>query len=256
MQLVILAGGKGTRISEETHFLPKPLIEIGGRPIIWHIMKYYAEHGIKKFVICCGYKAEVIKEYFTNYGLHASDMTIDIAKNSITYHKRHYEDWQVTLLDTGLETQTGGRLKKISKYLKDTFCFTYGDGLANVNIKDQIKFHKKHKKLATMTIVKPKGRFGAVELEGNKIIKFLEKPAGDGSWINGGFFILEKKVLQYIKDDETSWEDEPLKELTKDKQLIAYKHKGFWHPMDTLRDKQYLEEIWKGNNCPWKNWNA
>ena len=254
MQLVILAGGRGTRISEESYLRPKPLIEIGGKPIIWHIMKYYSGHGINDFVICCGYKSESLKEYFTNYGLHLSDMTVDISKNKISYHKRSDEKWKVTLIDTGLDTQTGGRLKRVKKYLKNTFCFTYGDGLSNVDIKSQIKFHIKHKKKASMTIVQPMGRFGAVQVKNNMISSFLEKPIGDGGWINGGFFILNKEVLNYIKDDNTVWEQSPLVNLADDKELMAFKHKGFWHPMDTIRDKEYLEDVWSSSSCPWKNW--
>ncbi|OUV60943.1 MAG: glucose-1-phosphate cytidylyltransferase [Cellvibrionales bacterium TMED122] len=256
MQVVILAGGRGTRISEESLLRPKPLIEIGERPIIWHIMKTYSYHGINDFIICCGYKGELIKEYFSNFGLYSSDMTIEVRKNKITFHKKNFENWKITLIDTGSDTQTGGRIKRVRDYLNNTFCFTYGDGLSDVNIKKSIEFHKKNKKIATMTVVQPAGRFGAVKIKKNLVEKFSEKPVGDGGWINGGFFVLEKKSLDYIKDDYTIWEQEPLKNLSKQNQLSSFKHKGFWHPMDTIRDKEYLEEEWRKPNCPWKKWNV
>tara|TARA_Y100000389_G_C17414636_1_gene492970 strand:+ start:745 stop:1515 length:771 start_codon:yes stop_codon:yes gene_type:complete len=255
MQLVILAGGLGTRISEESILRPKPLIEIGGRPIIWHIMKHYSHYGINDFVICCGYKGYMIKEFFSNYLLHISDVTINLDKNQIQFHNSKKDSWTITLVDTGAETQTGGRLKRVEKYLKPEFCMTYGDGLSNVNIKKLINFHKKNKKLATMTTVQPPGRFGIVKTKGDKILNFLEKPVGNGAWINGGFFVLNKKILKLIKDDMTIWEKKPLEILAKKRELISFKHKDFWHPMDTLRDKHYLEDLWQKKNCPWKLWN-
>ena len=255
MQLVILAGGLGTRISEESILRPKPLIEIGGRPIIWHIMKHYSHYGINDFIICCGYKGYMIKEFFSNYLLHISDVTINLDKNQIKFHNSKKDSWTITLVDTGAETQTGGRLKRVEKYLKPEFCMTYGDGLSNVNIKKLINFHKKNKKLATMTTVQPPGRFGIVKTKGDKILNFLEKPVGNGAWINGGFFVLNKKILKLIKDDMTIWEKKPLEILAKKRELISFKHKDFWHPMDTLRDKQYLEDLWQEKNCPWKLWN-
>jgi glucose-1-phosphate cytidylyltransferase len=255
MQAVILAGGKGTRISEESQIKPKPLIEIGGKPIIWHIMKNYSFHGINDFIICCGYKAELVKEYFSNFGLYSSDITIDLKKKKIHYHKKKIEKWKITLIDTGLETQTGGRIKRVKDHLKDTFCLTYGDGLSDVDISKSISFHKKQKKLATMTTVQPAGRFGAVNIQNNLIQDFKEKPIGDGGWINGGFFVLNKKILNYIKDDNSIWEQEPLMKIAQNKQLVSFKHDQFWHPMDTLRDKEYLEKLWNNKNCPWKIWN-
>ena len=255
MQLVILAGGLGTRISEESILRPKPLIEIGGRPIIWHIMKHYSHYGINDFIICCGYKGYMIKEFFSNYLLHISDVTINLDKNQIKFHNSKKDSWTITLVDTGAETQTGGRLKRVEKYLKPEFCMTYGDGLSNVNIKKLINFHKKNKKLATMTTVQPPGRFGIVKTKGDKILNFLEKPVGNGAWINGGFFVLNRKILKLIKDDMTIWEKKPLEILAKKRELISFKHKNFWHPMDTLRDKQYLEDLWQEKNCPWKLWN-
>jgi len=255
MQAVILAGGRGTRISEESILRPKPLIEIGGKPIIWHIMKNYSYHGINDFVICCGYKAELVKEYFANYGLYSSDITIDTKTKKIRFHKKKLENWNITLIDTGIETQTGGRIKRVKNYLKSTFCLTYGDGLSDVNISKTIKFHKKNKKLATMTTVQPTGRFGAVNINKNLVNKFIEKPKGDGGWINAGFFVLNKKVIDFIKDDSTIWEKTPLMKLSQNKQLVAFKHTSFWHPMDTLRDKEYLEQLWNSKNCPWEIWN-
>ena len=256
MKAVILAGGLGTRISEETSSKPKPLIEIGGMPILWHIMKIYSSYGINDFVICCGYKGYMIKEYFANYSLHNSDITLDLKKNEIEVHKKSVEPWKITLVDTGLITMTGGRLKRIEKFLDDeTFCFTYGDGLSDLNITNLIKFHKEQKTLATVTAVKPPGRFGAMSILDNRVEKFQEKPEGDKNWINGGFFVLESKVLDYIRDDSTIWEHEPLEKLSTEHQLSAYLHPGFWQPVDTLRDKNRLEELWNSDSPPWKNWN-
>ena len=254
MQAVILAGGRGTRISEESLVRPKPLIEIGGKPIIWHIMKNYSYYGINDFIICCGYKAELVKEYFANFGLYSSDISVDIKTRKITFHKKKLENWKITLVDTGIDTQTGGRIKRVKKYLENTFCLTYGDGVSNVNIDKTIKFHKKNKKLATMTTVQPAGRFGAVNIKNNLVTEFIEKPRGDGGWVNGGFFVLNKKVLDFIKDDYSIWEKDPLTNLSKKGQLTTYKHRSFWHPMDTLRDKDYLENLWNSGNCPWKLW--
>tara|TARA_A100001388_G_C28772232_1_gene504633 strand:- start:3161 stop:3934 length:774 start_codon:yes stop_codon:yes gene_type:complete len=255
MYAVILAGGLGTRLSEETTLKPKPMVEIGGRPILWHILKIYSFYGINNFIICCGYKGYLIKEYFANYSLHLSDVTFDIANNSIEWHQQRGETWKVTLIDTGPNTATGGRLKKVADFIQgDTFCFTYGDGLTNANIKDQIEFHKKHGKLATVLAVKPPGRFGALDLEEDLVIDFLEKPEGDRSWINGGFFVLQKKVIDYIDSFEMPWERDPLMQLAKERELRSYFHKGFWQPMDTLRNKNYLEELWKTGNPPWKIW--
>jgi glucose-1-phosphate cytidylyltransferase len=255
MKAVILAGGLGTRISEETSTKPKPMIEIGGMPILWHIMKIYSLHGINDFVICCGYKGYMIKEYFTNYSLHMSDITIDMNDDSIQIHQKSVEPWKVTLVDTGEDSMTGGRLKRVKKFVKnETFCFTYGDGLANINITKLINFHKEKKKIATVTAVQPPGRFGSLEIEGNNVVNFKEKPSGDGNWINGGFFILEPKVLDYISDDLTIWEKDPLEKLASERQLNVYKHKQFWQPIDTLRDKKYLEELWNSNKAPWKMW--
>jgi glucose-1-phosphate cytidylyltransferase len=254
MKSVILAGGLGTRISEESATKPKPMIEIGGRPILWHIMKMYSAHGINDFVICCGYKGYVIKEYFANYFLHMSDVTIDLANNSVEVHHKKAEPWKVTLVDTGESTQTGGRLKRIKDYIDGNFCMTYGDGVGSINITELIKFHSKHGQLATMTAVQPPGRFGALDLNGTQIESFLEKPQGDGGWINGGFFVLNPKALDLIEEDETIWERKPLETLAEQRQLQAYFHKGFWQPMDTLRDKNHLEELWSSNLAPWKLW--
>ena len=255
MKAVILAGGFGTRISEETMVKPKPLIEIGGMPILWHIMKNYSVYGINEFVICCGYKGYMIKEYFANYFLHMSDVTFDIKNNEMEVHQKYAEPWTVTLVDTGMETMTGGRLKRIKNYLNDeSFCFTYGDGLSNVKISELIDFHKKYKKLATLTAVKPPGRFGVLDLKEDIVKKIVEKPEGDGSWINGGFFVLEPSVLDYITNDSTIWEKEPLEQLAKNKNLAAYRHQGFWQPLDTLRDKNQLEQLWSKGNAPWKSW--
>ncbi len=255
MKAVILSGGLGTRISEETHLKPKPMIEIGGRPILWHVMKIYAAHGISDFIVCCGYKGYLIKEYFANYFLHQSDVTIDLATNSIEVHQKKAEPWRITLVDTGDNTQTGGRLKRVAQYLdEEDFCLTYGDGLGSVNVKELINFHRDHGRKATMTAVQPPGRFGALELSGTQITSFLEKPQGDGGWINGGFFVLNPKVLGLIESDDTLWERVPLESLARDNQLQAYFHKGFWQPMDTLRDKNMLEALWAEGNAPWKVW--
>lgn len=255
MKAVILAGGLGTRISEETSTRPKPMIEIGGRPIIWHIMKIYSSFGINDFVICCGYKGYIIKEYFANYFLHSSDVTFDIAKNVMEVHQNSGEPWRVTLVDTGESTQTGGRLKRVAKYLgNEDFCMTYGDGVGNVDIASLIAFHRSHGALATMTATQPPGRFGAIELNGNYVNRFLEKPHGDGGWINGGFFVLSPKVIGYVESDDTPWERAPLENLAKDGQLRAYFHEGFWQPMDTLRDRNHLESLWTEGNAPWKLW--
>jgi len=255
MKTVILAGGQGTRISEETHLKPKPMIEIGGKPILWHIMKSYSAHGIHDFIICLGYKGYFIKEYFANYFLHNSNVTFDMENNSMKVHENSAEPWKVTLVDTGDKTMTGGRLKRVASYLdNEPFCFTYGDGLSNVDIGALIKFHKKQKTLATVTSVQPPGRFGALSMEDNKIIAFEEKPQGDGSWINGGFFVLSPKVLDYIQDDTSIWERTPLQRLSEEGQLSAFRHHGFWQPMDTLRDRIHLEELWESNKAPWKIW--
>lgn len=254
MKAVILAGGFGTRISEETHLKPKPMIEIGGMPILWHIMKTYSSYGINDFVICCGYKGYVIKEYFANYFLHMSDVTFDLSNNKMEVHKKSVEPWKITLVDTGLNTMTGGRLKKIENFVDDTFCFTYGDGLSDVNINKLIDFHKKRKSIATVTVVQPPGRFGNLNIQNDMVINFREKPKGDGNWINGGFFVLEPKIFDYIKNDSTVWEHEPLEELVKINQLSAYTHSGFWQAVDTLRDKNYLEELWNTKNALWKIW--
>jgi glucose-1-phosphate cytidylyltransferase len=254
MKAVILAGGLGTRISEETSTKPKPMVEIGGKPILWHIMKSYSAHGVNDFVICCGYKGYVIKEYFANYFLHMSDVTFDMQNNQMEVHTRNTEPWKVTLVDTGDETMTGGRLKRVRPYISDEemFCFTYGDGVSDVNISELIAFHKSHGKLATLTATQPPGRFGALNLEGQKINSFQEKPQGDGAWINGGYFVLSPKVIDYIDDDSTTWEKSPMENLAKDGQLDAFFHHGFWQPMDTLRDKIHLEEMWQAGNAPWK----
>ena len=254
MQAVILAGGLGTRISEETHLKPKPMIEIGGKPIIWHIMKIYSHYGIKNFIICCGYKGYKIKEYFANYALHLSDITFHIDNDEIEIHKKLTEDWKVTLVDTGEKTSTGGRLKRIKKYINGTFCMTYGDGVGDINIKDLIDFHNSHDKIATLTCVIPPARWGSLKIEGDNVTDFKEKPSGNSNWINGGFFVLEPKVLDLIDNDECIWEEEPLKNLVRQKQLKSFKHNGFWRPMDTLRDKNYLENLWHKKEAPWKKW--
>lgn len=258
MKVVILAGGYGTRISEETLLKPKPMVEIDDMPLLLHLMKYYSSFGLNEFIICCGYKGYFIKEYFNNYFTYNADITVDLSKNQLEIHKKNTEEWKITLVDTGKDSMTGGRLKRVKNYLKndDDFCFTYGDGLSDVDINDLISFHKKHKKKATVTAVTPPGRFGALEINdcNNLVNKFVEKPAGDGTRINGGFFVLSPKVIDYIKNDQTIWEQEPLKNLAKDSELVAYNHDGFWQPMDTLRDKIYLENLYKSNNAPWKVW--
>ncbi len=255
MKAVILAGGLGSRISEETHLKPKPLIEIGSMPILWHIMKIYSKYDITDFVVCCGYKGYLIKEYFANYFLHSSDVTIDIMNNKMDVHRKSAEPWKITLVDTGLDTMTGGRLRRVKNFVEnETFCFTYGDGLGDVNVSELIKFHKNQKTIVTVTSVQPPGRYGLLDIQGNKISKFIEKPSGDGNWINGGFFVLEPKVFDYLRDDSTVWEREPLEKLSKDGQLSAYKHTGFWQPLDTLRDKNYLEKLWASGKAPWKIW--
>lgn len=256
MKAVILAGGLGTRISEETHLKPKPMIEIGGRPILWHIMKSYSAHGVNDFVICCGYKGYLIKEYFANYFLHMSDVTFDMCHNRMEVHQKKAEPWRVTLIDTGEETMTGGRLKRVAEYLKDeeAFCFTYGDGVANVDIAASLAFHRAHGKLATVTAVLPPGRFGALAREGDAVRGFIEKPRGDGGWINGGFFVLSPRVIDSIAGDASIWELEPMAKLAADDQLRAFEHTGFWQPMDTLREKNLLEELWDSGKAPWKVW--
>ena len=256
MKAVILAGGLGTRISEETHVKPKPMIEVGGKPMLWHIMKLYSAHGINEFIICCGYKGYIIKEYFANYFLHMSDVTFDMQKNEMQVHQRNAEPWKVTLVDTGENTLTGGRLKRVENYLKDdeAFCFTYGDGVADVDISALVKFHQKHGKLATVTAVQPPGRYGALSLDNQLVKGFTEKPKGDGGKINGGFFVLSPECLKYIDNDQSSWEGEPLAQLASEEQLMAFEHEGFWQPMDTLREKNLLESLWESGKAPWKVW--
>ena len=256
MQLVILAGGLGTRISEETYLKPKPMIEIGDRPILWHILKIYSSYGINDFIICCGYKGYLIKEYFANYFLHTSDITFHMdQENKMEVHQRKSEPWKVTLVDTGESSQTGGRLKRVAKFIKgNNFCFTYGDGLSNVNIDELIKTHTKSDQEVTLTAVKPPGRFGAIKTSGNKIEKFIEKPSGDNAWINGGFFVCKKTVLNRIENDQTIWESDVLPKIAEQGCLLSFKHNGFWQPMDTLRDKKLLEEMWNKGIAPWKIW--
>lgn len=255
MKAVILAGGLGTRISEETTVRPKPMIEIGGKPILWHIMKIYSAHGINEFIICCGHKGYMIKEYFANYFLHMSDVTFDIGSNKMEVHQASAEPWRVTLIDTGDVTMTGGRLKRVQHYLGDQdFCFTYGDGVSNVDIRRLLAFHQEQKSLATVTAVQPPGRFGALDLQRNKITGFKEKPQDGGGWINGGFFVLSPKVINYIEGDHTMWEREPMERLASEGQLSAFRHEGFWQPMDTLRDKALLEKLWDSGYAPWKVW--
>ena len=256
MKAVVLAGGLGTRISEETHLKPKPMIEIGGRPILWHILKIYSAHGVNEFVICCGYKGYLIKEYFANYFLHMSDVTFDMARNHMEVHHQKAEPWKVTLVDTGEDTLTGGRLKRVADYVKDeeAFCFTYGDGLSDVNIRASIEFHHKHGKQATITAVLPPGRYGAMTRDGDRVTGFWEKPRGDGGLINGGFFVLSPKVLGLIEGDRTSWELDPLATLAAKGEMMAYEHQGFWQAMDTLREKNQLEELWHSGKAPWKVW--
>ncbi len=257
MKAVILAGGLGTRLSEETSTRPKPMVEIGGKPILWHIMKMYSAHGINDFVICCGYKGYVIKEYFANYFLHQSDVTFCMSENRMDVHEKRAEPWTVTLVDTGDDSMTGGRLARVASYIKDekAFCFTYGDGVGDIDISASIAFHKKHGKQATLTATYPPGRFGALDIENGQIKNFKEKPKGDGAMINGGFFVLSPKVLERITDDQCVWEQQPLMGLAEDNQLMAYEHPGFWQPMDTLRDKIHLEELWQSGKAPWKFWN-
>jgi len=255
MKCVILAGGLGTRISEETQLKPKPMVEIGGMPLLWHIMKTYSAYGVNDFVICCGYKGYMIKEYFANYFLHTSDITIDMKNNDVEVHQKHAEPWKVTMIDTGMNTMTGGRLKKIQKYVdNETFCFTYGDGLSDINITNLLKFHKENKTFATTTAVQPPGRYGDLQLKNNKVTKFIEKPLGGGSFVNGGYFVLEPEVFDYLKGNNTVWEKEPLENLASENQLSAFTHNGFWHAVDTLRDKNNLEELWNSKNTPWKIW--
>ncbi|NUM36634.1 MAG: glucose-1-phosphate cytidylyltransferase [Candidatus Brocadiae bacterium] len=256
MKAVILAGGLGTRISEETHLKPKPMIEIGGKPILWHIMKIYSVHGINDFIICCGYKGYIIKEYFANYFLHMSDVTFDMMNNRMIVHQQYVEPWKVTLIDTGEETMTGGRLKRVGSYLEGEkeFCFTYGDGVSDIDITQEIAFHREHGKLATIAAIHPPGRYGALRLQGSNVVGFTEKPRGEGGMINGGFFVLSPKCIDYIAGDKTIWEQEPLNNLADTGQLMAFNHTGFWQAMDTLRDKNQLEELWKSGKAPWKKW--
>jgi glucose-1-phosphate cytidylyltransferase len=256
MKAVILAGGLGSRISEETYLKPKPMIEIGGKPILWHIMKIYSCHGVNDFVICCGYKGYIIKEYFANYFLHMSDVTFDIGNNTMQVRERYAEPWKVTLVDTGEETKTGGRLKRVAPYIceEKCFCLTYGDGVADIDITREIAFHQEHGKLATIAAVQPPGRYGALQTRDGKVTKFVEKPAGDGGLINGGFFVLSPKCLELIEGDDSTWEEEPLRELAKRGELMAFEHHGFWRPMDTLRDKNQLEELWRSREAPWRMW--
>ncbi|MFZ5630140.1 MAG: glucose-1-phosphate cytidylyltransferase [Spirochaetota bacterium] len=254
MKAVILAGGLGTRISEESERKPKPMIEIGGKPILWHILKMYSHHGVNEFVICCGYKGYVIKEFFANYFLHTSDVTIDLQNNTVDVHHARGEPWKVTLVDTGENTMTGGRIKRIQKYVDGDFCLTYGDGVSDVNITQLIEAHRASGRKATVTAVKPPGRFGILGCEGDLVTEFVEKPMGDGGFINGGFFVLQPSVFDLIEGDETVWEREPLETLAREKQLGAYFHHGFWQPMDTLRDKKQLEELWQKSQAPWKTW--
>lgn len=257
MKAVILAGGLGTRLSEETELKPKPMIEIGNKPILWHIMKIYSSHGVNDFIICCGYKGYVIKEYFANYFLHMSDVTFSMKDNSINVHQNNAEPWTVTLIDTGENSMTGGRLKRVADYIKDdeAFCFTYGDGVSDINITELIEFHKSHGKLATLTATRPPGRYGALKIIDDGVVDhFQEKPDGDGSWINGGFFVLSPEVITLIKDDTTSWEGEPLVNLASRKELLAFKHEGFWQPMDTLRERNQLNNLWDSGKAPWKSW--
>lgn len=258
MKAVILAGGLGTRISEETGTKPKPMVEVGGKPLLWHIMKIYSAHGVNDFVICLGYKGHVIKEYFINYFYHMSDLTVDLSTNSVAFHKKQAEPWRITLVDTGEQTMTGGRLKRVYPFIKKekAFCLTYGDGVSDVNISKLIAFHKKHGKLATITAVLPPGRFGALKMKNGDVLSFQEKPEGDGQHINGGFFVLSPKAVDYVKGDETVWERDPLEKLAADRQLKAFMHDGFWQPVDTLRDKTHLEDLWQSRKAPWKIWSG
>ncbi len=256
MKAIILAGGLGTRISEETLLRPKPMIDLGGKPVLWHVMKTYSHWGINDFIVCCGYRGYMIKEYFHNYALHMSDVTIDLREDALTVHRSDVEPWKITLVDTGEATQTGGRLKRVRRYLEpgELFCFTYGDGLSDVNVADTIAFHRSQGALATLTAVQPPGRFGQIELSEHRITSFREKPPGDGVWINGGYFVLHPDVIDYIEGDETVWEREPMERLALEHNLAAYKHGGFWQPMDTMRDKTLLENLWAGGRPPWKVW--
>ena len=256
MKAVILAGGLGTRISEETSSKPKPMVKVGGSPILWHIMKIYSSHGINEFVICCGYMGYIIKEYFANYALHMSDVTFDMQKSTMEVHRQKAEPWRVTVVDTGDNTMTGGRLKRVKSYVEEeeAFCFTYGDGVGNVDITESIQFHKDHGKLATVTAVTPPGRYGALQCEGNQVSGFAEKPPGDGGLINGGFFVLSPQCIDLVESDDTHWEHGPLNQLAETGQLMAFEHEGFWQPMDTLREKQMLEELWNSGKAPWKTW--
>ncbi len=256
MKAVILAGGLGTRLSEETSTRPKPMVEIGGKPILWHIMKMYSAHGINDFIICCGYKGYVIKEYFANYFLHMSDVTFNMRDNTMQVHDKRAEAWSVTLVDTGDDSMTGGRLRRVADYVKDeeSFCFTYGDGVGDIDISASIAFHKQHGKAATLTATYPPGRFGALDIRQGQVLNFKEKPKGDGAMINGGFFVLNPQVLDYITDDSSVWEQEPLMNLAAENRLMAFEHQGFWQPMDTLRDKHHLEELWTSGKAPWKTW--
>ena len=256
MKAVILAGGLGTRLSEETSIKPKPMVEIGGMPILWHIMKSYSAHGVNDFIICCGYKGYVIKEYFANYFLHMSDVTFDMRNNKMEVHQKRAEPWTVTLVDTGESSMTGGRLNRVRKYIEndDAFCFTYGDGVGDIDISASIEFHKQHGKAATLIATFPPGRFGALDMKQGRVLNFKEKPKGDGAMINGGFFVLSPKVLQHLKGDDTVWEQQPLQQLAEDGELMAFEHHGFWQPMDTLRDKHLLEELWASGKAPWKKW--
>lgn len=256
MKLVILAGGRGTRLTEETLIKPKPLVDIGNRPIIWHIMKIYSHYGINDFIICLGYRGYLVKEYFSNYFLHNSDLTINLKKNSKKIHQKKSENWKVTLVDTGDDTLTGGRILRIKKYINSDFLLTYGDGLSDVNIKKLIHFHKSNRKLVTVTAIQPQGRFGIIDInKKNKVTNFKEKPKGDNNWINGGFFVLKPEIFNFLENDFSVWEKKPLAEMTKRSQVVAFKHKGFWHPMDTVRDKLLLDNLWYQGKAPWKIWN-
>jgi len=254
MKAVLLAGGLGTRLSEETATRPKPMVEVGGRPILWHILKIYSAYGINDFVICAGYKGYMIKEYFANYFLHMSDVTFDMENNQMEVHSKRSEPWRVTIVDTGDDSMTGGRIKRIEPYIDDTFCLTYGDGVADVDVRALIAFHREQGTKATLTAVQPSGRFGALGLDGNQVHNFQEKPQGDGAWINGGFFVLEPDIFPFIEGDATIWERAPMEQLAREGEMSAFKHTGFWQPMDTLRDKQKLEELWDNGNAPWKIW--
>ena len=256
MKAVILAGGLGTRISEETQMRPKPMIEVGGRPLLWHIMKIYSSHGVNDFVVCLGFKGYVIKEYFTNYFLHMSDVTIDMVENQVEVHQRHVEPWRVTLVETGEQTETGGRLRRVAEYLEDEpdFCFTYGDGLADIDVSAEISFHRNHGKIATVLAVRPAGRFGSLRMEGSHVVEFEEKPLGDGGLISGGFFVLSRSCLDMIDGDDTSWERGPARDLANAGQLMGFEHEGFWQPMDTLRETNELEDLWASGKAPWKVW--